>query len=241
MFIGSHSAKGSMSELEMITNNLANVNTTGFYADHISFKQVDVKDKLMPTRTYSQAEKSYTDFTPGPILNTGRDLDISVNNKGFIAVQSASGTEAYTRAGDLQIQNGMLTTRGGAFVMGQSGPINISSDAQRIFIAADGTISAKIIGQTNPIALDKIKLVSPPIDQLQKGNDGLFYVGNGTTVSPDSNLRVQVGTLEGSNVNPVEALTSLIELSRQFEMRANLLSEMSQQASKGNQLLEVSP
>lgn len=240
MFIGSHSAKGAMHELEMLTNNLANVNTTGFRADHQTFKPIDVKDKNMPSRSFAAPDKIYTDFTPGPILNTGRDLDLSVSGKGFIAVQSKTGQEGYTRAGELQIQNNMLTTASGQLVMGSSGPISIGANIERVNIGLDGTISAKLIGQTAPIALDKIKLVSPPIDQLSKGTDGLFYLPGGQSVQPDTTLRVQPGTIEGSNVNPIEALTSLIELSRAFEMRTSLLSKMSEQASKGNQLLEVS-
>jgi flagellar basal-body rod protein FlgF len=237
LFLGTSGAKSTMQQLEMIANNLANVNTAGFRGDFEVLKQAATADK-QDTRTYSVASKSYSDFRPGPVVETGRDLDVAVSDRGFIAVQSPTGKEGYTRAGNLQIKNGVLMTQGGDIVMGTSGPINVGA-VDRINIGTDGTVSAQIKGDTLLVKVNQIKLVSPPLNQLQKGQDGLFYLENGGNVKPDPNLTLTPRALEGSNVNPVETLTSLIELSREFEMHTNLMKTMESESTKANQILQL--
>jgi flagellar basal-body rod protein FlgF len=81
--------------------------------------------------------------------------------------------------------------------------------------------------------------VSPELTQLSKGEDGLFYMQNGESVKMDEKLRIAHGALEGSNVNTVETLTKLIELSRHFEVHTNLMKTMQENATKANQILEL--
>lgn len=238
MFIGTHGAKNSMHQLEVLTNNLANINTTGFRADYVATKQFNVDANGMHARSYEVLDKTYSDFKTGPLLHTDRDLDVAVGDKGFLSVQAKSGQEGYTRAGDLQIKDGFLTTQSGHLVMGMSGLINVGQ-AEKVTIGADGTVSIRTKGDHNMVAINRIKLVSPPLSQLQKGSDGLFYVSGGTSVKQDNNLRLTTGALEGSNVNPVETLTSLIELSRQFDLNSDLMKSMSEDGSKANQILQM--
>jgi len=241
LFLGSNGASASMHQLEIITNNLANVNTTGFREDYESMKQYQVKDNGDQTRTFTMSGQSYSDFRPGPVIKTGRSLDVAISGKGFIAVQSKQqGKEGYTRAGDLQLTtDGFLTTRAGDMVMGSSGPIQIPQ-SQNVAIGADGTISAVVKGQTLPITVARIKLTNPPITNLQKGTDGLFYMtGSAGASKQDDKIKLTPGAIEGSNVNPVETLTSLIELSRQFEMHTNLMKNIQDNATKANELLQL--
>ncbi|RDI39959.1 flagellar basal body rod protein FlgF [Aquicella lusitana] len=239
LFIGSSGAKDSMHELEILANNLANITTTGFRADHEVIKQVPINENNKQTRFYSSVDKSFSNFEPGPITETGRDLDVAISGQGFIAVQSKSGQEAFTRAGDLQLKNGFLTTQAGDLVLGSSGVVNVPDQAQRIALGQDGTITVKIAGQTDMVNIDRIKLVNPDISKLHKGIDGLFYLAEGESARQDNSVRVRPGALEGSNVNAVEALTDLIELSRRFEMHTHLMKDFKDNASKANQILSL--
>lgn len=239
LYVAASGANDAMKELGVITNNLANANTSGFRADYEVMKQHQVGNDPNATRVYSVGSSTYSSFTQGPIANTGRDLDVALAGNGFIAVQSKTGAEGYTRAGDLQIKNGVLTTGNGNVVLSPTGVIQVPLDAERISIGNDGTVNAKLKGQTDMVPLSRIKLVNPPASQLQKGADGLFYLPQGDAAKQDDSIRLTPGALEGSNVNPVETLTSLIEISRQFEMRTNLLKTVQENATKANQLLNV--
>lgn len=239
LFLGTHGAKNSMRQLEILTNNLANVNTTGFRADHEAMRQLNANNKGQQTRTYSVVDKTYTDFKQGPIIHTDRSLDVAINGEGFISVQTKSGQEAYTRAGDLQLTtDGLLVTKTGDVVLGTSGVIN-TGRAQKVSISSDGTVSVLLPGQQDPVSINRIKLTKPQTNQLQKGTDGLFYATGDTPALQDNKIRLVIGSLEGSNVNPVESLTNLIELSREFELHTNLMKTMQSDASKANQILAM--
>ena len=239
LFIGTDSAKNAMRELQVLTNNLANINTTGFRADFEAKNQQAITDKGQQTRVYSVSSKTYSDFDHGPIINTGRDLDVAVSGDGFLTVQSKTGKEGYTRAGDLEIRNGVLTTHNGEAVMGISGVISFPGDAERVHIGADGTVGVKIKGNNRIITVNRLKLTAPPVSELQKGTDGLFYKTDGSSARPSDKVKLTMGSLEGSNVNPVQALTDLIELSRQFEMHTNLIKVVEDSSTKANQILSL--
>jgi flagellar basal-body rod protein FlgF len=238
LYISMNSAYNAMRQLEVMTNNLANVNTTAFRADSTYVQQQPVKETGMQSRVYSKLDKTYTDFKKGSILSTDRDLDIALDGDGFIAVQSKSGKEAYTRAGSLQLKNGVLTTQSGELVLGNGGAINISN-ADRISIAPDGTISARYIGETEMVAVDRIKLTNPQTSELQKGPDSLFYLPNGGTAPQDENVKIVSGSLEGSNVSAIETMTQLIDLTRHYQIHTNYMKTIADNTAKSNQLLEI--
>jgi flagellar basal-body rod protein FlgF len=239
LFLTTTGAGNAMRQLELTTNNLANVSTTGFRADYGVMGSSPVKGSADPARAYSVMNRTYSDFRTGPIVHTDRELDVAVSGQGFIAVQSKSGKEGYTRAGEFRIVNGVLTTPNGDLVLGEGGTINMGS-AERFSIGTDGTISAKFTGAQEFVPINRIKLVKPDVHQLEKGDDGLFYTAKGTEgASRDNSVKLMPGALEGSNVNPVEALTSLIELSRQFDMDTNMMKTMDTVASKANEILDL--
>lgn len=220
-------------------NNLANANTTGFLADLNQFRSMPVFGAGHPTRVYALDERAQTDFNHGAIQETGRDLDIAVKTGGWFAVQGRDGSEAYTRRGDLRFDaNGVLTTGNGLPVMGNGGPIALPP-FDSVLIGADGTISIRPQGAAaNELAvIDRIKMVAPMFDELNKGEDGLMRLPNGEEADADAEQRLVSGALESSNVNIVDEMVNMIELSRRFEMQVKMMKTAEENASSSAALL----
>jgi len=224
-----------------VSNNLANVNTPGFRASIDAFRSVPLQGEGLPTRIFVVDATVGTDFSQGPLQQTGRALDVAVEGKGWIAVQDANGNEAYTRNGSLQMSpNGVLQTRTGLTVMGDAGPLTIPPDTQ-VTIAGDGTLST--VPTTNQkngvIVVGRIKLTNPPEAQLVRGEDGLFRTRDGVPAPADANVRLVGGSLEGSNVNTVEAMVNMITLARQFDTHMKLLQSADDNAKRASTVLTV--
>ena len=223
-------------------NNLANASTIGFKAQEHRFRAVPVQSDGMPTRAFVVDASVKDVLDQGPLMYTGRNLDIAVEGQGWIAVQLPDGSEGYTRAGSLDVNaNGLLQTKSGHTVLGDGGPINIPPD-NSIEIAPDGTISVvpEYGARNNANAIGRIKLVNPPEADLVRGGDGLFRQKNGQPAQVSENVRVNSGTLEGSNVNVTDAMVNLISLSRQFEMQIKLLQNADTNARQADQLIAMS-
>lgn len=240
LYIAMTSAKNNMLGQAVRSNNLANVNTTGFRGDFEQARSMGVYyGEGLPTRAYALTENPQTDFSEGSLVQTGRDLDIAVEGKGFIAVQAPDGTEAYTRAGNLSIDSaGVLRTGNGLPVMGNSGPMAIP-EFQKLEIGQDGIVSVVIKGES-PDALsqvDQIKLVNPDEALIRKGKDGLLYVDG--DVQPDVNVSLLSGFLEGSNVNPVNELTKILTLARQYEMSVKMMKTAEENSEASARLLQT--
>jgi flagellar basal-body rod protein FlgF len=176
------------------------------------------------------------------LQNTGRDLDVAVQGPGWIAVQAGDGSEAYTRNGSLQTSsNGLLQTRNGLNVLGDGGPISIPPDST-ISIAREGTVS--VISTVPPPkavnVVGRIKLVNPGENLLVRGGDGLFRLASGGSAEADPTVALASGALEGSNVNAVEEMISMISLARQFDLQMKLLSSADSNAQKASQILNIS-
>ena len=230
-------AKHLMYRQDALAQNLANANTTGYRADTVAFRAVPVQGDTPGTRVFSIETTTGADFAQGPMVSTGRSLDVAVQGPGWIAVQATDGNEAYTRAGNLQIGvEGSLALPNGVAVLGESGPITIPTGATAS-IAADGTVSAKTPGSATVNTLGRLKLVNPPPEELKKGLDGLFRLRSGEAADADPNVRVAEGTLESSNVNVVESMVGMIAAARQFELQMKMLASAEQNEQKANALI----
>lgn len=222
-------------------NNLANASTIGFKAQEHRFRAVPVVGEGMPTRAFV-VDASVSDvMDEGPLMFTGRNLDVALNGRGWLAVQLPDGSEAYTRAGSLDVDvTGLLQTKSGYPVAGDGGPINIPPD-NIIEIAPDGTVSVVSTFGTpnNANAIGRLKLVNPPEADLVRGADGLFRLRSGEPAPADEGVRLTSGTLEGSNVNVTDAMVNLISLSRQFEMQIKMLQTADTNAQRADQLLSL--
>jgi flagellar basal-body rod protein FlgF len=224
------------------TNNLANISTTGFRADLHSFSSAPIDGPGVESRINSVVESYGTDFTTGPVSNTGRDLDVAIQGAGFLAIQGPDGEEAYTRAGDLRINaGGLLTTGAGHLVVGDGGPVAIPPNSS-LLIGTDGTVSLQPLGQgPETLAIvDRIKLVNPEVSQLQKGSDGLLRLADGEIADADASVRLVSGALEQSNVNIAKTMVNMIELSRQYEMQINVIRTSKENADAAARLMSIS-
>ena len=242
VYIAMTGATQTMRAQDAVSHNLANASTTGFKSELSAFQSVPVLGPGANTRINAVAQGVGEDETQGSIQHTGRSLDVAVNGPGWIAVQAPDGSEAYTRAGDLQLgPDGSLTDARGNPVMGSGGPVTIP-DAAKISIGNDGTISTVPMGQgPNTIAaVGQIKLVNPDPTQMSEGADGLMHMNDGSTADADPTVTLTSGALEASNVNPSSELVKMISLSRQYEMQVRSIKTAEDDADDSAKLLQNS-
>ncbi|MEP6740667.1 MAG: flagellar basal-body rod protein FlgF, partial [Caldimonas sp.] len=221
IYLSMAGAKATMQRQETLANNLANVSTAGFRAELAAFRAVPVEGSGASTRVYALESTPGYDATPGQVAATGRNLDVAMKGGAWLAVQGLDGTEAYTRAGSLDVSSdGTLTTTSGLTVLGDGGPIQVPQNSVPS-IASDGTVSATAANGVSA-SIGKLKLVTPE-GPLTRGTDGLFRAAEGE-LSADATAQVQDGALEGSNVSAVETMVAMISAARQFEAQMKSLS-----------------
>jgi flagellar basal-body rod protein FlgF len=223
-------------------NNLANVKTTGFRADFAQARSMQVFGDSMPSRVYSMVERPGSDLSPGMIEQTGGETDVAIEGPGFITVMGQDGKEAYTRNGNLFVDDlGNLKTSTGMSVMGDGGLITLPP-YQKIDISTDGTVS--IIGQGQGAEtltqVDRIKLVNPAKDEVSTSEDGLFRRPDGLIEAPAPEVKLAPGFLETSNVNAVAAMTEILSLSRQFELQVKMMKTAEENDETAARLMQIS-
>ena len=233
-------ASAAMHRQQVLSHNLANVNTNGFRAELATFRAVPLRGEGASTRVYSlEATAGHLD-TPGTVSSTGRNLDVAAVGRAYFAIQGLDGTEAYTRAGSLQVSaQGLLVGHAGLPMLDAGGaPLNVPENA-RVSIASDGTVSAQVGNQ--PVqAIGRLKLVTPNDEvRLKRGDDGLFRSADGGPLPQDPAAQLADGMLEGSNVNPIEAMVGMISVARQYELHMRLLQTTEKSDQAASQLLSL--
>ena len=239
LYVAMSGAKETLVAQANTTNNLANAGTSGFLADLNQFRSMPVFGGGHPTRVYAMGERPGTSFDQGSVQHTGRDLDVAVEGGGWLAVQARDGSEAYSRRGDLRVdENGLLVNGNGLPVMGNGGPIAVPP-FEKIDIGADGSVSIRPLGATaEQLALvDRIKLVAPQYDQMVKGEDGLMRLKDGAVADADPAQRLVSGALESSNVNVVNEMVKMIELSRRYELQVKMMKHAQENANASASLM----
>ena len=237
IYIAMTGAKHTLGQQAAVSNNIANVNSTGFREEMHKLRAVEVKTDALPSRAFVVDANIATNFEAGALQYTGGTFDVAVEGKGWLAVQGPDGTEAYTRDGSLEVSaNGILQTRKGLPVIGDGGPITIPPDTE-IVIGRDGTISAIEPGGAVVNQVAQLKLVNPPEPDLERGGDGLFRLRDGGVAPADENVKVAGGYVEMSNVSVVDQLVQMISLGRQFEMQTRMIQTAEQNDQAASRLL----
>jgi len=231
-------ANAAMHRQQLLSHNLANVSTNGFRAELATFRAVPLRGEGASTRVYAlEATAGHLD-TPGTMSSTGRNLDVAAVGQAYFAIQGLDGTEAYTRAGSLQVSaQGQLVGHSGLPMLDAGGaPIAIPDNA-RVSIASDGTVSAQVGNQPVQQA-GRLKLVTPNDEvRLKRGEDGLFRSTDQAPLPQDPDARLADGMLEGSNVNAIEAMVGMISAARQYEVQLRMLQNAEKSDQSASQLL----
>jgi flagellar basal-body rod protein FlgF len=240
IYVAMTGARHALEAQATVAHNLANVNASGFRAQMNALRAVHLFGEGMPTRSYVVDSTVGNDFRPGTIQQTGRALDVAVMGKGFLAVQLPSGGEGYTRAGAIAIgPGGVLESPQGHPVLGDGGPITVPPEVN-VTIAKDGTVSAMPASGRGAVnVLGRLKLVNPPEAELTRGDEGLFLLKGGGQAPADAGVVIASGAIEGSNVNAVENLISMISHARVFETHMKLLQSAEANDRQANQLLSL--
>src|SRR4051812_2555698 len=222
-------------QMDVVANNVANVNTTGYKADQSLFQEYltsgahqdnfSGKDRRV---SYVTDRATYHDFAQGAAEPTKNPLDIAIDGKGFLVVQTAGG-ERYTRDGGLQMNSqGQLVTAAGNPVLGTSGPIVFQPTDHDINVSPDGTVTVvEGNGRTDSLR-GKLRLVSfTDAQKLLKEGSNLYSAGAGDAAQPDLKSSVQQGYIEKSNVNAVAEMSRMIEVTRAYTQIATMLQQES--------------
>lgn len=248
LWIAKTGLDAQQTRIAVTSNNLANVNTTGFKRDRAVFEDLiyqnvrqagaqSSQDTQLPSGlsvgTGVRTVATQKLFTQGNLVQTGNSLDVAIEGRGFIQILMPDGTLAYTRDGSFQLDsNGQLVTSNGYQVQPA---ISIPTGAQSITIGEDGTVSVQISGNANPTQVGNLQtadFINPAGLQAIGQNLFLETAASGAPQAGTPGLnglgRMIQGSLETSNVNTVEELVNLIESQRAYEMNSKAISTADQ-------------
>ena len=220
--------------LEVITNNLSNLNSTGFKKDFpvlsaldpLGSDQPDQNGGKEPLPSFGYLDGISTDFSAGVIKQTGAPLDLAVDGQNFLSVQTPAGIR-YTRNGSFSLNSeGQIVNQSGFPVLGSSGPIILPPG--KISIDGEGRVSV------DGVEIDTLQVVQFPDLKNLKKTEGTLFDASGITPVPSTDKRVQQGFLEGSNVNPVEEMVAMIRVMRLYEASQKVIQSTSDMATKAS-------
>lgn len=241
-------------ELDIVANNIANIDTNGYKADNAAFSQFlssgasdgefNGNDRRI---SFVQDRASWIDLSAGAIERTGNPLDVAIDGKGYLVVQTSRG-QRYTRNGALSINaSGQLVTGEGDAVVGATGPITFQSTDHNVHISPSGIITVREGANTAEAPRGQLQIVAfDNPKQLQKEGGSKFVAPAGVnTIPPPQGTRVVQGAVEKSNVRPVVEMTRMIEITRSYteigailqqqgDQRRNALQQLSQAPSSSN-------
>lgn len=237
-------------QLDVVANNVANINTTGFKSDGSIFEEF-----IAPTARengFGGADRSvrfvndrgiWHDMSQGTMQQTGNPLDIAIDGEGFLSVQTPAG-ERYTRNGALQISaTGQLVSSEGMPVLGESGPITFQPGDRNIMISKDGRVTVNEGGSDKTEGFrGKIRLVRfARAQDLIKDGSSNFRAPTGVTAQPVTTSSIQQAAIEKSNVNGVIEMTRLIDITRTYTQISTLLQQQSEMRRNAVQQLADVP
>ncbi|MEJ2765298.1 flagellar basal-body rod protein FlgF [Photobacterium sp. MCCC 1A19761] len=218
------------------SNNLSNADTAGFRADMERVQSMQIQGAGFDGRTLVATNSASTRFDSGDLIKTGRALDIAISGDGFFTVQTPDGNEAYTRAGNIRVdQQGNMTVNG--FPLMADGNAMVLPQHQQVEISDKGVVSVVPPGGGAKVEVGQLKLVKPDNNQLQKESDGLLHSVDGDALAADATVMVAAEHLEGSNVSAIDELVGVMSLTRNFEMQVRMMKTAETLAKSGNRLI----
>ena len=237
-------------ELDVVANNIANIDTNGYKADNAAFSQFlssgasdggfNGSDRRI---SFVQDRASWIDLSAGAIERTGNPLDVAIDGKGYLVVQTARG-QRYTRNGALAINaSGQLVTNEGDAVVGTNGPITFQNTDHNVSISPSGIITVREGASTVDAPRGQLQIVG--FDQprsLQKDGGSTFMAPNGVnTTPPPQGTRVVQGAVEKSNVRAIVEMARMIEITRSYTEIGAILQQQGDQRRNALQQLAQAP
>lgn len=216
-------------------NNMANAQTDGFRAELEMAESQPVRGYGYDSRHLLNPRANALNGEAGVVVDTGRELDAAINGGGYFTVD-AQGSEAYTRAGNFEIDADGALTVNGRPVIGEGGPI-VLPEFTSLRIGEDGTISITSPGDTEVQAVERLALVDAPASALVKNEAGLLVARDGQPLPASNEVEVLGGHLERSNVSPVEEMIATMSLNRAFEVQMRMFNAAGEMADAGNRLI----
>lgn len=236
IFTALSGAERALRSQQVHANNLANMDTTGFRANLEQAAAQSLEGGFgYDDRHMAQMKSDALSTRQGTVRETGRDLDVALAGGGYLAVQY-NGGEAYTRAGNIEIDADGALSVGGHALLGDGGPI-VLPPFNAVAIGADGTISVQAPGARDMQVIDRLRLVNAEAGELTKNEAGLIVARNGDMLAADPAVTVRGGHLEGSNVSAIEEMVATMSLNRSFEMQMKLFKASDSMNEAGNRLL----
>lgn len=242
LYVAMTGASATLRSQTALSQNIANISTSGFKALLTQTDAFKVEGSGMPTRTDVVPGAEDFDHRMGPLMTTGNELDVALQEGHWLAVQDDQGGEAYTRFGELEVSaNGVLMTKSGRPLLGQDGPLTVPP-FDKLTIGNDGTVSIVPQGQSAQTLaqVGRLRVVSEEGAEFKRGLDGLMRRADGQAAPPSAGDVVMTGVIEGSNVNAAQSLVDMIALSRSFEMQVRSIKTADENARASASLLRLS-
>lgn len=233
-------------QMDVVANNIANASTPGFKAEEMIMSEYKIKAERPIKLSYVQDFATARDFRDGPLRVTGNDLDLAIQGEGFFAVRTPTGTQ-YTRVGRFQLdKDGQIVTSQGYPVLSGGAPLTVNPDDGRINVAEDGTISTdrakngtqqQVVGRLDIVTFaDKNGLVPEQDNLYSLGTQtprpvntdlGTANVGQpiAGTATNGSATKIMHGMLEDSNVQTIVQMTSMIQVTRNYQAVQKFLDQ----------------
>ena len=240
--------QGNAKVRAQVTNALANVSTVGFKESlQVAVDTVKIDGAGYDTRFQPTVHtRDMINLKPGAVAMTGNPMDVSMNDQTVLGVQANNGEIGFTRRGDLRVSaTGVVENAAGQLVLGEAGPLTVPP-GQLVTISPDGTMFAS--SPTEPeapaVLIGKLMLRDASETNLIRREDGLFepleleYRGTDFPSGPNA-ASVQSGVLEGSNVNPIEAMIKMMDFSRSFEAQIKMIKEARSIDETGSTMMRI--
>ncbi len=239
LFTAMSGASRVLQAQQVRSNNLSNADTSGFRADLERVQSLPLEGTGFAGRTQVVSNSAMTNFSTGSLIKTGRALDIAISGEGFLAVQNAIGAEAYTRAGNINVDNAGAMTINGFPLLNEGGEVMVLPDHESVSVSERGIVSVTPPGGQAEIQVGVIKRVNPDLTLLAKQDDGLLYSADNQPFAEDAGVQIAPEHIEGSNVSAIDELIGVMSLTRNFEMQIRMMKTAETLAQAGTKLMSA--